>query len=116
MTTGTCSSNSPSRLAPWEAKITGLPADTVGTRREEGTFVSPALHVQHYVIAAEDRPGNSNAVVPETIQRHLGEEIVPRRDPNVKADRAAVRARRIAMEMVDEETGRCTLSRMFATP
>ena len=46
----------------------------------------------------------------------LGEETVPRRDLNVKADRAAVRARRIAMEMVDEETGRFALNRMLVTP
>jgi vanillate O-demethylase monooxygenase subunit len=45
----------------------------------------------------------------ETIQRRVGEETVPRRDINVKADRAAVRARRIAMEMVDEESGRFAL-------
>ena len=57
-----------------------------------------------------------DAVVLETIQRRLGEETVPRRDINVKADRAAVRARRIAMEMVDEETGRFVLSRMLTGP
>jgi vanillate O-demethylase monooxygenase subunit len=150
----------PSRLAAWEAEITGLPADTAGSRREEGTFVSPALHVQHYVI--DPAGGNAyellriqgftpespeathvflqmarnfatdngtvaeflrtmfhewtmrDAVVLETIQRRLGEETVPRRDINVKADRAAVRARRIAMEMVDEESGRFALARMLA--
>ncbi|MDT5347060.1 MAG: hypothetical protein QOH91_347 [Mycobacterium sp.] len=152
-----------SRLAPWEAEITGLPVDTAGIRREEGIFVSPALHVQHYVIAAGNGPGDSkghellriqgftpespqathvflqmarnfamadgqvgefvrtmfhewalrDAVVLETIQRRLGEEAVPRRDLNVKADRAAVRARRIAMEMVDEESGRFMLNRIL---
>jgi Vanillate O-demethylase oxygenase C-terminal domain len=151
-----------SRLAPWEAEITGLPAETAGIRREEGTFVSPALHVQHYVIAptggkthellriqgfTPESPQATHvflqlarnfatdtthvaeflramfhdwamrdSVVLETIQRRLGEETVPRRDLNVKADRAAVRARRIAMEMVDEETGRFALSRMLVTP
>ncbi|HWF69917.1 MAG TPA: Rieske 2Fe-2S domain-containing protein [Mycobacterium sp.] len=150
-----------SRLAPWEAEITGLPVDTAGIRREEATFVSPALHVQHYVIAPKDGKGHEllriqgftpesptathvflqmarnfatdnarvgeflrtmfhewamrDSVVLETIQRRLGEETVPRRDINVKADRAAVRARRIAMEMVDEETGRFALSRILAT-
>jgi hypothetical protein len=152
----------PSRLAPWEAEITGLPVDTAGSRREEGTFVSPALHVQHYVIAPEDGKGHEllriqgftpespeathvflqlarnfaaedarvaeflrnmfhewairDSVVLETIQHRLGEETVPRRDINVKADRAAVRARRIAMEMVDEETGRFALNRILVTP
>ncbi|WP_346223221.1 aromatic ring-hydroxylating dioxygenase subunit alpha [Mycobacterium celatum] len=151
----------PSRLAPWEAEITGLPSETTGSRREEGTFVSPALHVQHYVIAPEtgkshellriqgftpQSPGVTHVflqmgrnfasgdarvadflramfhewavrdfVVLETIQRRLGEETVPRRDINVKADRVAVRARRIAMEMVDEETGRFTLNRILAS-
>ncbi|MDT5139738.1 MAG: hypothetical protein QOD58_4000, partial [Mycobacterium sp.] len=57
-----------------------------------------------------------DAVVLETIQRRLEEETVPRRDLNVKADRAAVRARRIALEMVDEETGRFMLNRMLTVP
>lgn len=156
----------PSRLAPWEAEITGLPADTTGSRCEEGTFVSPALHVQHYAIAPEHgaqdgkghellriqgftpespqtthvflqmarnfAPGKAgvseflrtmfhewalrDALVLETIQRRLGEETVPRRDINVKADRAAVRARRIALEMVDEESGRFMLNRILTVP
>src|SRR6202023_3190572 len=44
----------PSRLAAWEAEVTGLSADSVGIRREEGMFVSRALHVQHYAIDPED--------------------------------------------------------------
>jgi vanillate O-demethylase monooxygenase subunit len=144
-----------SQLAEWEAEITGLPAATAGTRREEGIFVSPALHVQHYAIEPEgnraygllriqgftpESPGVTHvflrmarnfatddgkvggflrtffhdwamrdAAVLETIQRRLDEDIYPRRDINVKADRAAIRARRIAMEMVDEESGRFLL-------
>jgi vanillate O-demethylase monooxygenase subunit len=47
-----------------------------------------------------------DAAVLETVQGRLGEELEPRRDVNVKADRAAVRARRVAQEMVDEEAGR----------
>ena len=150
----------PSRLAAWEAEVTGLSADTTGTRMEEGIFVSPALHVQHYVIDMEtgkadgllriqgftpESPGATHVflqmarnhatdnervaeflrtmfhdwamrdfVVLETIQRRLGEETVSRRDINVKADRAAVRARRIALEMVDEESGRFALHRILA--
>ena len=38
------------RLADWEAEATGLPRDTECSRREQGTFVSPALHVQRYTI------------------------------------------------------------------
>ena len=144
-----------SRLAAWEAETTGLPAATTGTRREEGMFVSPALHVQHYAIEpgeggeygllriqgfTPESPGVTHvflrmarnfatddgkvgeflrtmfqewairdAGVLETIQRRLDEDIYPRRDINVKADRAAIRARRIAMEMVDEESGRFLL-------
>ena len=151
-----------SRLAAWEAEITGLPADTAGSRREEGTFVSPALHVQHYVIAPEganaygllriqgftpesptathvflqmardfatDNEGvgeylrtmfhewaTRDATVLETVQRSLGEDTRPRRDINVKADRAAVRARRIAMEMVDDESGRFAPSWALTAP
>jgi vanillate O-demethylase monooxygenase subunit len=149
----------PSRLAPWEAEISGLPAETLGIRREEGTFVSPALHVQHYVIDPQraktyellriqgftpESPDATHvflqmarnhatynkaigeflrrmfhewamrdAEVLEVIARQLGEETAPRRDINVKADRAAVRARRIAMEMLDEESGRFTLNRIL---
>ena len=151
---------SSSGLAEWEAEITGLAATTAGTRREEGMFVSPALHVQHYAIEPEDdraygllriqgftpeSPGVTHvflrmarnfatdddkvgdflktmfhdwamrdAGVLETIQRRLDEDIYPRRDINVKADRAAIRARRIAMEMVDEESGRFRLGKMLA--
>ena len=140
------------RLADWEAETTGLPRDTECARREEGTFVSPALHAQRYTIEAEGSPlfehlrvqgftpeslttthvflqiarnyATDRAVVAdllrsmfhewalrdapvlETVQRRLGEELEPRRDINVKADRAAVRARRVAQEMVDEEAGR----------
>jgi vanillate O-demethylase monooxygenase subunit len=149
-----------SRLAGWEAEATGLPADTAGIRREEGTFVSPALHVQHYVIDPEQGRAHDllriqgftpesptathvflqmarnyavddervaeflrtmfhewairDSVVLETIQRRLVDEIVSRRDINVKADRAAVRARRIAMEMVDEESGSAGLRQVLA--
>jgi vanillate O-demethylase monooxygenase subunit len=149
----------PSRLAGWEAEVTGLPADTTGIRREEGTFVSPALHVQHYAIEPEGRsacellriqgftpesPAATHVflqmarnyatddnraseflrtmfhewalrdfVVLETIQRRLGEDTEPRRDINVIADRAAVRARRIALDMVDEESGRFALHRIL---
>jgi len=145
-----------SRLAPWEAEITGLPADTAGIRREEATFVSPALHVQHYDIAPDDGKGHEllriqgftpesptathvflqmarkfatdndgvgeflrtmfhewadrDADVLEAIQHRLEEDTVPRRDINVKADRAAIRARRIAMDMVDDESGRFVLN------
>src|SRR5271156_2110095 len=150
----------PGRLAAWEAEVTGLSADTAGIRREEGTFASPALHVQHYVIDPEDgkayellrikgfppkspatthvflqmarnyaidddRIGeflrtmfrewaDRDAAVLEKIQRRLGERGEPRRDINGRADRAAARARRIAMEMVDEESGRFALNRILA--
>jgi vanillate O-demethylase monooxygenase subunit len=56
-----------------------------------------------------------DATVLETVQRCLGEATSSRRDINVKGDRAAVRARRIAMEMVDEESGRFALQAMLAT-
>ncbi|MBN3456043.1 Rieske 2Fe-2S domain-containing protein [Mycobacterium sp. DSM 3803] len=147
-------STPPSRLAAWETQATGLPADTTGIRREEGIFVSPALHVQRYVIEPADAaprqllrvqgftpesPGvthiflqmardyaidddavgkflatmfhewaERDAVALETVQRRRDEDALPRREFNVKADRAAVRARRIALDMVDEESGRLT--------
>lgn len=42
----------------------------------------------------------------ETMQRCLDEDATPRRYVNVKADRAAVRARRILTTMVEDERGR----------
>jgi vanillate O-demethylase monooxygenase subunit len=131
-----------------------LPRDTECARREQGTFVSPALHVQQWTIDADGRepfellrvqgftPESPTAThvflqivrnyatdrsvvgdhlramfhewavgdarVLETVQRQLGDEVVPRRDLNVKADRAAVRARRVAQAMIEEEAGRIT--------
>ena len=146
------------RLADWEAEATGLSRDTEYARREQGTFVSPALHVQSYAIDAEDgrayeqmriqgftpeTPVSSHVFlriarnyatdrsvvadhlramfhemaardidVLETVQRRLGDDVEPRRDINVKADRAAVRARRVAQSMVDEEAGRGAAGRV----
>jgi vanillate O-demethylase monooxygenase subunit len=139
------------QLADWEAEATGLPRDTVCGRTEEGTFVSPALHVQRYTIEPEgqvfellrvqaftpespdathvflhivrdyatDRAvvaghlqtmfaamAERDARVLELVQQSFGEDGEPRRDLNVKADRAAVRARRVAQAMVAEEAGR----------
>jgi vanillate O-demethylase monooxygenase subunit len=144
------------RLADWEAEATGLSRDAECARREHGTFVSPALHVQRYAMDAEDGRAYENlriqgftpesptathvflqiarnyatdrgvvadhlramfhemavrdAAVLEIVQRRLGEDLEPRRDINVKADRAAVRARRVAQAMVDEEAGRAAVS------
>jgi vanillate O-demethylase monooxygenase subunit len=140
------------RLADWEAEATGLPRDAECLRREEGTFVSPALHTQSYTIEppgeavyelvrvqgftpesatsthvflrmvrnyATDRAvvaehlqtmfdewAARDAVVLERLQRCMTDEAGTRRDVNVKADRAAVRARRVALAMVEEEAGR----------
>jgi vanillate O-demethylase monooxygenase subunit len=140
------------RLADWEAEATGLPRDTECSRREQGTFVTPALHVQRYTIEpdrqtifevlrvqgftpesdgtthhflqmarnfATDREvvaehlqsmfnewAARDAIVLERLQRGMADESAPRRDVNVKADRAAVRARRVALSLVEEEAGR----------
>lgn len=147
------------RLADWEAEATGLSRDTEYSRREEGTFVSPALHVQRYAIDSDGRAyellriqgftpetpvtthvflqiarnyATDRSVVAdhlramfremaardrevlETVQRRLGDEIEPRRDVNVKADRAAVRARRVAQSMVEEEAGWAAMRRVPA--
>lgn len=142
----------PASLADWEAEATGLPRGPEYHRHEQGTFVSPALHVQRWVIETEgagsfeqmrihgftpetpttthvflrvahnyatDRAVVSehlrrvfldmtqrDAAVLEVVQRQLAEEGEPRRDINVKADRAALRARRVAQAMVAEEAGR----------
>jgi phenylpropionate dioxygenase-like ring-hydroxylating dioxygenase large terminal subunit len=138
------------RLADWEAEATGLSRESEYGRTEEGVFVSPALHVQRYVIEAGDGEAHAllrvqgftpesatethvflqiardyaadravvtghlgevfhemaqrDAAVLETVQRRLAEDRVPRRDINVKADRAALRARRVVQAMVEEES------------
>jgi phenylpropionate dioxygenase-like ring-hydroxylating dioxygenase large terminal subunit len=46
-----------------------------------------------------------DTAVLETMQRCLDEDETPRRYVNVKADRAAVRARRIVQSMIEEERG-----------
>lgn len=149
------------RLADWEAEATGLPRDIEYDRREQGTFISPALHVQRYTIDAHDgrayetvrvqgftpesdssthvflriarNYATDRAVVAEhlramfhewahrdltvleAVQRRLREDGEPRRDINVKADRAAVRARRVTQAMVEEESGR-SFFRPMITP
>jgi vanillate O-demethylase monooxygenase subunit len=141
----------PARLAGWEAEATGLPRGPEYHRTERGAFVSPALHVQHWVIEGEGvRPHEQvriHGFTPETptsthvflrvarnyaidstlvdthfrtvfrgmldrdaallavVQQRLAEEGEPRRDLNVKADRAAIRARRVVQSMVAEEAG-----------
>jgi phenylpropionate dioxygenase-like ring-hydroxylating dioxygenase large terminal subunit len=147
-------------LADWEAEATGLPRNTDYARREQGTFVSPALHVQRYAIDADDsrayellriqgftpespvtthvflqvarnyatdrsvvaehlhamlhEMAERDTDVLETVQRRLGDDVEPRRDVNVKADRAAVRARRVARLMVEEEGSRSALRPVLA--
>lgn len=141
-------------LADWEAEATGLPRDVSCVRYEHGTFVSPALHVQRYVIESADgsaleqvrvhgfTPESStrthvflhvardysldrsvvtdhlhatfhemamrDIAVVETLQRRRDEIGTPQRDINVRADRAALRARRATLTMVEDETGRAT--------
>jgi vanillate O-demethylase monooxygenase subunit len=67
------------------------------------SVVAEHLHAMLREMAVRD------AAVLETVQARLGEEGEPRRDINVKADRAAVRARRVAQGLVDEEAGRTAL-------
>jgi vanillate O-demethylase monooxygenase subunit len=143
------------RLADWEAEATGLPRDTECSRREQGTFVSPALHVQRYTIEPEGQAAfellrvqgftpetdatthvflrmvrnyaTDRTVVAEHLQtmftewaardaavlervQEVADGSTPRRDVNVKADRAAVKARRVALSMVEEEAGRVRAS------
>lgn len=150
----------PAPLTEWEVKATGLAAEGKYARRESGTFVSPALHVQRYSIDVENgrshemlrvhgftpegpaathvflqlvrnygtdseavaeqmravflQTAQRDVAVLETVQRQLGEDLEPRRDINVKADRAAVRARRVVQAMVRDEAGRAGLRPILA--
>jgi vanillate O-demethylase monooxygenase subunit len=45
-----------------------------------------------------------DATVLERVQQQLAGDLIPRRDINVKADRAALRARRVVQAMLEEET------------
>jgi hypothetical protein len=144
----------PAPLADWEAEATGLPRDGVYARRESGTFLSPAAHVQRWAIdggngtvyenarvqaftpetpdsthvflhgahdystdrkvvtehlrAFLDRVSADDKEVLETVQVHGGyDEWV--RGVRVKADGAALKARRIVSTMLAEEAGRSAL-------
>jgi vanillate O-demethylase monooxygenase subunit len=139
------------RLADWEAAVTGLPRERDYGRQEGGTFVSPALHVQHYTIGTgEAHPcevrrvhgftpespttthvflrvvrnfaldqmvvgdhlhavlhemARRDIAAVEAVQRSREDGLAPHRDVNVRADRAALRARRVAETMVADESG-----------
>jgi vanillate O-demethylase monooxygenase subunit len=60
----------PAPLADWEAEATGLARDGEYARRESGTFVSPALHLQRWEIDGPDGTVYENvraqAFTPET--------------------------------------------------
>jgi phenylpropionate dioxygenase-like ring-hydroxylating dioxygenase large terminal subunit len=56
-------------LAPWEAEATGLDAAGSVTRRESGTFASPAMHIQRWEIEADGTKYSNvrtHAITPET--------------------------------------------------
>ncbi|KAA1419358.1 Rieske 2Fe-2S domain-containing protein [Nocardioides humilatus] len=68
-----------------------------------GTAVSPEAGEQ--LAAVFHEMADRDTAVLETVQRCLDEDPPSRRYVNVKADRAAVRARRIIVSMVEEERG-----------
>jgi phenylpropionate dioxygenase-like ring-hydroxylating dioxygenase large terminal subunit len=68
-----------------------------------GAAVSPDAGAQLAGVFHE--MANRDIAVLETMQRCLDEDATPRRYVNVKADRAAVRARRILTSMVEDERG-----------
>jgi vanillate O-demethylase monooxygenase subunit len=56
-------------LADWEAEATGLDAAGSYTRRESGTFASPAMHVQRWELEANSTKYSNvrtHAITPET--------------------------------------------------
>lgn len=68
-----------------------------------GAAASPDAGAQ--LAAVFHEMADRDIAVLETMQRCLDEDTTPRRYVNVKADRAAVRARRILRSMVEEERG-----------
>jgi vanillate O-demethylase monooxygenase subunit len=56
-------------LADWEAEATGLDPRGSYTRRESGTFASPAMHIQRWELEADGRRYSNiriHAITPET--------------------------------------------------
>ncbi len=56
-------------LAQWEADATGLAPSRTYSRRERGTFASPAMHIQRWDIDADDDTYShvrTHAITPET--------------------------------------------------
>jgi vanillate O-demethylase monooxygenase subunit len=51
----------PRRLVDWQAKATGLSPDREYAQRESGTFVSPALHVDHMDVLTPQGDGQPTA-------------------------------------------------------
>ena len=68
-----------------------------------GAAVSP--HAGAHLAAVFHEMANRDLAVVETMQRCLDEDTTQRRYVNVKADRAALRARRIVQSMVEDERG-----------
>jgi vanillate O-demethylase monooxygenase subunit len=68
-----------------------------------GAAVSPDVGAQ--LTAVFHEMATRDITVLETVQRCLEEDTTPHRYVNVKADRAALRARRIVQSMVEEERG-----------
>lgn len=56
-------------LAEWEAQATGLTPAALYTRREKGTFASPAMHIQRWELEADGKTYSNvrtHAITPET--------------------------------------------------
>lgn len=70
--------------------------------RGKAVAVDAAQRLTEVFHVMADRDSN----VLEVMQRCLDEDQAPRRYVNVKADRAAIRARRIVQSMIEEERGR----------
>jgi vanillate O-demethylase monooxygenase subunit len=56
-------------LAEWEAQATGLTSAALSTRREKGTFASPAMHIQRWELEADGNTYSNvrtHAITPES--------------------------------------------------
>lgn len=51
----------PARLVEWQARATGLPGDQDFLQREWGTFVSPAVHIDHMDVLTPQTDGGPGA-------------------------------------------------------
>jgi phenylpropionate dioxygenase-like ring-hydroxylating dioxygenase large terminal subunit len=93
-------------LAQWEAEATGLDPAGRYSRRENGTFASPAMHIQRWEIETEGRRYTNirtHAITPETASStHIFMEAS--RNYQLEDDTVTATLRSLVNKLVDRDT------------